>query len=207
MDNLIKKILFYIKLYFFKKRWRKINKNNFTEVNSIFPIEIVKVGNYSYGMLEVNYWGNSQERLEIGNFVSIADNVKFILGGNHPTTTFTTYPFKVKIFGEKKEALTKGKIRVEDDVWIGMNSLILSGITIKQGAVIAAGSVVTKDVPAYAIVGGNPAKVLKYRFSQEIIAEMLKIDFLEIDFWDSKELLYKEININIIKKLKIRKRK
>lgn len=66
---------------------------------------------------------------------------------------------------------------MEDDVWIGMNAVILSGVTIHQGAVIATGAVVTKDVPAYAVAGGVPAKVIKYRFQEEVINELLKIDY------------------------------
>lgn len=95
-----------------------------------------------------------------------------------------TLPFHVpvphyKLGGWKKnyDALSKGDIIVEDDVWIGLNAMILSGVTIHQGAVIATGSVVTKDVPAYAIAGGVPAKVIKYRFPEEVIEELLKIDY------------------------------
>lgn len=78
---------------------------------------------------------------------------------------------------EKQEGVSKGNIIVDDDVWIGFRSTILSGVHIGQGAIVAAGSVVTKDVPPYAIVGGVPAKVLKYRFSHELIAELLKVDY------------------------------
>lgn len=186
------KILKYIRLYIFKKKWRRMNKHNFTNPNNIFSINIVKIGRSSYGSLNVYSWGSQNEGLEIGNFVSIAEGVKFILGGNHYLDTFTTYPFKVMIFGEKIEALTKGKIVVKDDVWIGMDAIILSGITIGQGAVIAAGSVVTKDIPPYSIVGGNPAKILKYRFSSEIIDEMNKVNFLELNYEKIKEILYEK---------------
>ena len=70
---------------------------------------------------------------------------------------------------------------VEDDVWIGCNAVILSGVHIGQGAVVAAGAVVTKDIPAYAVVAGNPAHIIKYRFDKEYIDELLKIDFSKID--------------------------
>lgn len=95
--------------------------------------------------------------------------------------SFSTFPFKVKFLNYKFEALTKGPIIVKDDVWIGFGSLVLSGVTIGQGAVIAAGSVVTKDVPPYAIVGGNPAHVIRYRFSNEKIESLKQIDFSDID--------------------------
>lgn len=95
--------------------------------------------------------------------------------------SFSTFPFKVKFLNYEVEALTKGPIIVKDDVWIGFGSFVLSGVTIGQGAVVAAGSVVTKDVPPYAIVGGNPARVIRYRFSNEQVDTLKRIDFSEID--------------------------
>ena len=82
--------------------------------------------------------------------------------------------------GYTSEAGTKGSIIVKDDVWIGTNAIICSGVTIGQGAIIAAGAVVTKDVAPYAIVGGNPAKVIKYRFDEEIRNKLLSIDIVEL---------------------------
>ena len=117
----------------------------------------------------------------IGKKCSIASNVTFILA-NHLTDRFTTYPSPHSLFNHKKgnkSGYSKGDILIKNDVWIGANSTILDGITIGNGAVIAAGSVVVKNVPAYGIVGGNPAKLIKYRFSPEIIA---KIESLR--FWD-----------------------
>ncbi len=78
------------------------------------------------------------------------------------------------------EAKTKGDIIVDDDVWIGYGATILSGVHIGQGAVVAAGAVVSKDVPPYAIVGGVPAKVIKYRFNQEMIHELLNVDYSKL---------------------------
>lgn len=76
---------------------------------------------------------------------------------------------------------------IKDDVWIGAQATIMSGVTIGQGAVIGAKALVTKDVPPYAIVGGVPAKVIKYRFEKEIIDELLKIDFSKFDYKVIKE--------------------
>lgn len=200
---LLKKRIEYI---IFKNRWRKKNRHNNTIPIKYFPIEMVNVGKYTYGPLNIFYWGAENEKLEIGNFVSIAPEVKFILGGNHEMKTFTTFPFKVICFKDNKiEALTKGKISIKDDVWIGMNTLIMSGVTIGQGAIIAAGSVISKDVPPYAIVGGNPAKVIKYRFSQDLIEEMVKIDWRKVELKkikDVKEELYQNLDINVLKKIK-----
>lgn len=83
----------------------------------------------------------------------------------------------------KKEGETqaKGNIIVNDDVWIGDSALVLSGVEIGQGAVIAAGAVVTEDVPPYAVVGGVPARVIKYRFTDDVIKELVKIDYAKVD--------------------------
>ena len=192
------------KLYRFKNKWKKLNKNNFTTVGNVFPLDLVSIGNFSYGTLNVSSWGNKAEGLKIGSFVSIADGVKFILGGNHSFDSILTYPFKVKILGQKSEALTKGVISIGDDVWIGMDSMILSGISIGRGAIIAARSLITKDVPPYAIVGGNPARIIKYRFDDETINKLLEIDFSLFDkeFIEKKiNLLYTKLNDNIIDEL------
>ena len=101
---------------------------------------------------------------------------------DHAVDRISTFPFKVKCLETAEyEAVSKGDIIVDDDVWIGQNAVILSGVHIGQGAVVAAGAVVSKDVPPYAVVGGVPAKVIKYRFSQEIIDELMKVDYSKLD--------------------------
>lgn len=191
--NVLKRIKHKISLLNFQNMWRKNNKHNFTTVSRTFPINIVKVGKMSYGPLDVSTWGNQNEKLVIGNYVSIASNVKFLLGGNHRIDTFSTYPFKVKVLGESTEATTKGKIVVEDDVWIGMDAMILSGVTIGKGAVIAARSVVTKDIAPYSIVGGNPAKLIRYRFDEKRINELISVDFSDLNdefIKENRNLIY-----------------
>lgn len=91
-------------------------------------------------------------------------------------------PFRIRhiLWGGGTEALSKGDIIINDDVWIGCNAIILSGVNIGQGAVVAAGAVVTNDIPPYAIVGGVPAKVIKYRFETAIIDELLKVDYSKL---------------------------
>jgi len=106
--------------------------------------------------------------------------VHFILGGNHGCETVSSFPFLVKHFGEPVEAKTKGPIVVGDDVWLGHRSTVLSGVSIGQGAVIAAGAVVTRDVEPYSIVGGNPARHIKFRFSKEIRNKLVTIDFARL---------------------------
>lgn len=162
--------------------WRTQNKHNQTFIVNAFDFKKVSVGNHSYGPLNVLTWDNEKEYLKIGNFVSIAANVTFILGGNHELGTISTFPFGAIFFQEiENQAKTKGAINIQDDVWIGHGATILSGITVSQGAVIGAQSVVTKDVEPYSIIAGNPAKVIGKRFDDEVIKELLKIDYSKID--------------------------
>lgn len=166
--------------YFRSKKWRKTNKHNLTVPVNDFQMDKVHVGCYTYGELFVSNF-NYDEELIIGNFCSIGPHVAFLLNSDHRLSSISTYPFKVQLLhSEKFEATSKGNIVVGDDVWIGYGATIMSGICIGQGAVIAAGAVVTKDVPPYAIVGGVPAKVIKYRFEPEMIKELLKVDYSKL---------------------------
>lgn len=207
-------ILNFIKIKFKRKgnkkinKWRILNSHNYTNIMPHVPCEYVKVGQYSYGTIDALLHSNGSEMLIIGDFCSIAEGVKFIVASEHPYKGLSTYPFKVKFLEQSFEAGSKGDIIVKDDVWIGLNSIILSGVTIGQGAIIGAGSVVTKDVPPYAIVGGNPAKIIKYRFEPEVIEKLVKFDFSKLDEEKIKQIgtkLYTEItkdNIdNIIEKI------
>ena len=161
--------------------WRAHNPHNTTSLLSETPIECVHVGKGTYGGLNVlNFDGTTQ--LRIGNYCSIGPEVLFIPSADHYTDRISTFPFRAKcISPDALEGIGKGDIVVEDDVWIGCRVTVLSGVHIGQGAVVAAGSVVNKDVPPYAIVGGVPAKVIKYRFEPEMIEELLKIDYSRLD--------------------------
>ncbi len=119
------------------------------------------------------------DKLVIGKFCAIANKVTFIMNGaNHPLNGVSTYPFY--IFGNGWESAApkpgelpyKGDTQIGNDVWIGYDTTIMPGVTVGNGAIIASKSVVTKDVPAYAVVAGNPAKVLKMRFDDETIARL-----------------------------------
>jgi virginiamycin A acetyltransferase len=193
----------------FQKNWKRKNKHNFTSIGDrTFPIENVKVGHYSYGMLNVqSMYVQTTEKLTIGNFVSIAPGATFLLGMNHQINTITTYPLYSRFIEyDKKDSTSNGKIIIEDEVWIGTNALILSGLTIGKGAIIAAGSIVTKDVPPYSIYGGNPAKLIKYRFSEDIIVELLTFNLMNISIEKIKnniDLFYSEIKtLEDVKRLK-----
>jgi virginiamycin A acetyltransferase len=116
------------------------------------------------------------DKLIIGKFCALAQNVKFIMNGaNHKLTGFSTYPFSIfgngweKVMPENADLPYKGDTLVGNDVWIGYESLIMPGIKIGNGAIVAAGSVVTSDIPLYTIVGGNPARPIKQRFPTDII--------------------------------------
>ncbi|MES2517137.1 MAG: CatB-related O-acetyltransferase [Bacteroidota bacterium] len=183
--------------------------HNFTSVGDrTFPIHNVSVGKYSYGLLNVqSLYEQPNEKLHIGDFVSIAPGVQFILGGNHQLNTITTYPLYSRFVEyDKMDASSKGEINVGDEVWLGTNALIMSGVNIGKGAIIAAGSIVTKDVSPYCIYGGNPAKLIKPRFSEEIVKELLDFNLIDIPInkvKDNIQLFYSEIKtLEDIKRLK-----
>ncbi len=169
-----------LKLYAFKRKWRKHNHHNGTFPANIFDMNLVTVGKMTYGEIYVSSFSRNYY-LRIGNYCSIGPEVLFLLSSDHRMDLPSTFPFSVKCFGENNEAISKGNIVIEDDVWIGARAIILSGIHIGQGAVIAAGAIVTHDVPPYAIVGGNPAKIIKNRFDDSIINELMKIDYSLLD--------------------------
>lgn len=172
------------------RQWKKRNTSNETAPNNLFEIENVVVGTNTYGRIEALTY-NYENKLIIGNYCSIGPKVAFMVSADHYSNHISTFPFKVKITKEATyEAVSKGDILVDDDVWIGYGATIMSGVHIGQGAVVAAGAVVTKDVPPYAIVGGVPAKVIKYRFEPELIQELLKVDYSRL----TKEMIAAHID-------------
>lgn len=194
---MISKILHCFSLLKFKIVWRKLNGSNHTVAGNIFPINTVRVGNNSYGVVNVRYWRHPKEGLSIGAYVSIAENVVFILGGNHTTTGYMTYPLHtMRGFYTSDDSYSKGPIVIEDDVWIGFGSIILSGVKIGRGSVIAAGSIVTKSFPEFSVIAGNPAKLIKRRLSDEQISLIQDMSFesLKLDNLTDKDvdLLYQQ---------------
>lgn len=154
-------------------------------VQTNYPnLTCIEVGIHTYGPVDIYEWGEGA-RLTIGKYCSIAKDVKIFLGGNHRPDWVTTYPFSV-LWSEGEGIVghpaTKGDVTIGNDVWIGQSATIMSGITIGSGAVIGSNAVITKDVPPYAIVVGNPSRVVKYRFNAEIIAKLL-----QIAWWDWPE--------------------
>lgn len=149
------------------------------------------IGKYTYivggeSNIKVKEWEPKGEII-IGNFCSIAGSLEIFTGGNHRTDRFTTYPFghvyqdRFNKFNGNGHPTTNGDIVIGNDVWIGESVTILSGITIGDGAVVGAKSVVTKDILPYHIVGGNPAKVIRKRFSDDVINKLLEMKWW---YWD-----------------------
>ncbi len=126
------------------------------------------------------------DKLIIGKFCAIAKGIEFVMNGaNHRMSSVTTYPFNIMGHGWEKAtpALSdlpfKGDTVVGNDVWIGQNVTVMPGVHIGDGAIIAANTVVTKDVPAYHIAGGNPSRVIRKRFEDNLINFLL-----ELRWWD-----------------------
>lgn len=181
-------------LFLYRTIWWKINnQDNFTSLERhTICIHSIHVGRMTYGKIKV-YNDLPDRTLSIGSFCSIADNVTFLLGLEHDLHHVMTYPFKQNLGLESigfRDAGSKGNIEIGDDVWIGYGAIILSGVTVGQGAVIAAGAVVTKDIPAYGIVGGVPARIIGYRFQKETRDKLLLKDLSKL----TNEQIYSHIN-------------
>lgn len=159
-----------------------------------------EIGRFTYGEPLIVGW-NECSTLKIGSFCSIAGKVTIFLGGEHRSDWVTTYPFNV-IFNEFKDIKghprTKGDVIIGNDVWIGSGVTILSGVTIGDGAVIGASAVVAKSVEPYSIVVGNPARVVKKRFSEEIISKLIKIKWWNWDIDKIKENIPMMLNKDIL---------
>jgi virginiamycin A acetyltransferase len=169
---------------------------NFIQAKNIF------IGDYTYFDDRINgpekfeehnvlyNYDFSKVKLVIGKFCAIAAETRFIMSGDHKLDAVSTYPFP--IFGQGWEKAfdvfnlpVKGDIIVGHDVWFGYDSLVMNGVTIGNGAIIAARAVVVKDVPAYSIVAGNPAKVVKMRFDDKTIERLQKLSWWD---WDIEKI-------------------
>ena len=153
----------------------------------------VNVDPSTYGAINVTYFeGDSPHEVRVGRYCSIGRGVEFLIGGNHRTDWGSTYPFRIR-FGLPGAAgdghpASKGPIIIGNDVWIGVDAVILSGVTIGDGAVVAARAVVTKNVRPYSIVAGNPAREKYRRFPDEQIASLVALGW-----WDWPEREIREI--------------
>jgi hypothetical protein len=138
----------------------------------------------TYGVPTVWTFPYEDAKLIIGKYSAVAGT--HLLGGQHAVKHVASYPLRIHMdmegAGEDGNPAKRGDIVIGSDAWVAFGSYVLSGVTIGDGAVVATGSVITKDVPPYAIVGGNPAKLIKYRHSEEQIAALL-----ELKWWDWPE--------------------
>jgi len=179
--------------------WRLLQRN---EMTSYFLRKLrvqvfdVEVGLYSYGCFDPKRIANGTT---IGRYCSFSSTC-FRFNGNHGMNFLALHPYlyNTRLGMVKKESIVRTHCTIEDDVWVGHAAIILPNVKIiGRGAVIAAGAVVTKDVPRYAVVGGNPAKIIKYRFDQETIEKieaskwwMLDMNSLSQLIKDKPELVY-----------------
>ncbi len=146
-----------------------------------------EIGEHTYGKPKVISWGEGAS-LSIGKYCSIGTDVVIFLGSEHRIDWVSTYPFPF-IWPEAKSIQghpsTKGNVIIGNDVWIAFGTTILSGVAIGDGAAIGACSVVTRDIPPYAIVAGNPAQVIRHRFDDETIRKLLEIKWWN---WPDKKV-------------------
>jgi acetyltransferase-like isoleucine patch superfamily enzyme len=151
---------------------------------------IKHIGKYSYGVPEIQLIG-TESRLYVGSFCSVAANCKIFLGANHRYDWNTTYPFGhiyQNVFNTYSGAghpQSNGDVHIGNDVWIGDSCTIMSGVTIGDGAIIAANSHVVKDVEPYSVVGGNPAKFIRYRFDEQKRRRLLDLQWWN---WDDSKI-------------------
>lgn len=140
------------------------------------PKGTVIMSDFSFGSPKILSW-RTDDKLVIGKFCMFAHDVIILSGGEHDLTKVTCYPIRkafLKMSGNV-DSSSKGPVIIGNDVWVGAGAIVLSGVNIGDGAIVAAGAVVAEDVPAYSIVAGNPARVIKFRFSKDQIAKLLSI--------------------------------
>jgi virginiamycin A acetyltransferase len=161
--------------------------------------ERILAGKHSYFHEGANLKWECHTKLIVGNFTSVASGVQFYMGNGwgHDIENVSTFPFGCvsrRTFrgAINKSKTTNGDIIIGNDVWIGENAVVMSGVKIGDGAVIANNSHIVKDVPPYALVGGNPAKLIKYRFDEETISKLLEIKWWD---WDDEKI---NENVNLL---------
>jgi len=178
MKKIIQKFIYKLVKSSFRLRQRNI-------INDLILQKQLIIGNHTYGInnLDIHTYKGSESKIIIGKYCSLSKNITVITGGNHPLEWISTYPFRANwdMSGKYEDGMpySNGDIIIGNDVWIGTGVTILSGITIGHGAVIAAGSIIVNDVPPYSIFGGNPGKIIRFRFCEIHIEKLMKLKW-----WD-----------------------
>jgi acetyltransferase-like isoleucine patch superfamily enzyme len=153
---------------------------------------ITSWGEGSYGIPVINSY-DKKSTVSVGKYVSIASNVSFLLGAHHKRGLITTFPIdRINSYKKTSDANERGNITIGSDVWIGYGATVIGPVSIGDGAIIGAHALVVRDVPPYAVVGGVPAKILKYRFTEEQIQKLLTIKWWN---WGNKTVQTREVDI------------
>ena len=164
----------------------------------------ITVGEGTYGIFQNTVLlFRDDDSVKIGKYCCIASGVKILASGEHNYRAVANYPFAANMLGDiNRDTFKKGLVVIGNDVWIGANATLLSGVQIGDGAVIGAGSVVIGNIPSYSIVAGVPARIIKYRFPEEIIIELQSILWWDWGYErirNNLELFYLPIDQFIIK--------
>lgn len=157
------------------KVFRRLRKQRVVDLASQYPQ--YAIGRGSYGDLQVLEFGEGAT-LRVGAYCSFARGSQVFLGGGHRIDWVTTFPFSAlnaRFANIEGHPISRGDVSIGNDVWLGREAMVLSGVTIGHGAVIGARALVTRDVPPYAIVAGNPAVLIRHRFDPEIVRRLLAV--------------------------------
>jgi acetyltransferase-like isoleucine patch superfamily enzyme len=207
LNRLYKSFLFFLEN---NVTFRSLIKNIILLGLSDKPKGAIQIGRHSGilpGAPRILSW-RSDEQLIIGKYCMFPEDWTILLGGEHDFNRPTCYIFKKEFRiadNENKDSSTKGPVIIGNDVWIGTGTIVLSGVTIGDGAIVGAGSVVTHNVPPYSIAVGNPARVIRFRFSESQITNLLKIawwNWDDVKIKENIELLYGNVDTFINKFLK-----
>jgi acetyltransferase-like isoleucine patch superfamily enzyme len=151
---------------------------------------LLEVGRFTYGIPRLLTFGPDLPRVDIGAFCSIADGVAILLNGNHHPEWVSTYPFRIQLqmpgMLADGQPASRGPVKIGSDVWFGREALILSGVTIGDGAVVGARAVVARDVAPYSIVVGNPARHVRYRFAEDVVEALVRLRWWD---WPESKIL------------------
>jgi acetyltransferase-like isoleucine patch superfamily enzyme len=175
---------------FARQAGKQIRRRPFRQAQRPKLPDGVQVGRHTYGYDEDTFKVFTEgARIIVGAFCSISPDVRIVGGGEHVITRASTFPLNALLFdrarGDVLDAVEKGPTVIGNDVWIGLGAVILAGVNVGDGAVIGAGSVVKKNVAPYAVVAGNPARLVRYRFDGDIRKRLLALRWWE---WSDEQL-------------------